>query len=136
MSQRRERAARTACSPAAAVEMMGSPSASEAVAPSSVGFDQRPLKLRRRWPSAADLPHQDDASEMIGVVGGQALELLANGHRSHWRAGRTRAADYAVEYFRITRGGSRSFNSGQESMAEVTPAFLLNLRRAGESQSR
>src|SRR5271168_2964715 len=119
MSQRRERAARTACSPAAAVEMMGSPSASEAVAPSSVGFDQWPLKLRRRWPSAADLPQQDDASEMIGVVGGQALELLANGHGSDRLAGWRWAADHAVEFLCIPGGGGRLFNRGEKPLAKV-----------------
>lgn len=66
-------------------------------------------------------------------MGGEAFELLANGHGSGGLACRGWALDGVVEAGCISGGGSGLLVALEEALAELRPAFLIDVVLRGEA---
>jgi hypothetical protein len=69
------------------------------------------------------LAKEDDAAEVVGVVGGERDELVADGHDADGGAGTRRAADGMVEACDVLCGSGGMFGSVEEAVAELLPWF-------------
>ena len=67
------------------------------------------------------LAKKDDASEVVGVVGGERDELVAYGHGADGSAGTGGAADGMVETGDVLCGSGGMFGSVEEAVAELFP---------------
>ena len=72
-------------------------------------------------PCLKELAKQDDAAEVVGVVGGERDELVAHGHDAGWSAGTGWAADEMVEARGVLGGCGGLFGSVEEAVAELFP---------------
>lgn len=72
-----------------------------------------------------ELAEENDAPKVVGVVGGKAFELLADGHNSGWFARRGRAADQCVEPGGVAGGCSGLPVAVKKALAKLLPAFTL-----------
>ena len=71
-----------------------------------------------------ELAKNDDAAEVVGVVGGEADELVAHGHGAGGNAGAGWALDGMVEAGGVLRGSGGLFSAVKEALAELFPRFL------------
>jgi hypothetical protein len=87
-------------------------------------------------PGVVELAEEDDASEVVGVVGGEAFELFADGHGSVGMAGRGWAEDGAVETGFVGCGGAGLLVVAEEALAELLPAFAGEVLLSWEAEGR
>jgi hypothetical protein len=73
------------------------------------------------------LAEEDDAAEVIGVVRGETLELLAYGHDANWLAGSGWAADGSIQVGFIGGDCGCLLSAGDEAFAELVPAFVFRV---------
>src|SRR5580692_2190974 len=88
---------------------------------------------RRRRPQALQLAQENDAAEVVGVVGPQAFQLLANGHGARRQARARGADDRAIEAPDIGCGCRGLLTGGEETLAELVPGFTLDIVWGGEA---
>ena len=69
------------------------------------------------------MAEEDDAAEVVGVVGGERDELVANGHGACGGVGARRAADGVVEVGCVLSCCCGLLGSAEEALAELGPGF-------------
>src|ERR1700722_15386500 len=89
------------------------------------GRSQLPGEAARGWrPGLKELAKNDEAAEVIGVVGGEAEELVAHGHDAGGSAGAGWAANGMVEASGVLRGCGCLLGAVEEAAAELFPRLL------------
>jgi len=77
------------------------------------------------WPDVQELAEKDDAAEVVGVVGGEAFQLFADGHGFWpWLGWVGWAVDRRFEACGVVGEGCGGFCSGEEAALEGTPGFV------------
>jgi hypothetical protein len=67
------------------------------------------------------LTKQDDAAEVVGVVGGERDELITHGHDAGWRAGAGWATDGMVEAADVLSCCGGLLGSVEEALEKLWP---------------
>ena len=70
-----------------------------------------------------ELAEEDDAAEVVGVVGGERDELVAYGHDAGGGVRARGAADGVVEVCGVLSCGCGLFGSVEKALAELGPGF-------------
>ena len=89
---------------------------------------------RGRWPRLAELAKEHDASEVIGVVGAEALKLLANGHNARGLRRRAGAADGLIEARGLGGCISGLAVAYEEAGAKIGPGLARSFLRRWEAE--
>ena len=85
------------------------------------------------WPCAEDLAEEDDAAEVVGIVGGEADELLFDGHGAGGFAGAAGTLDSMLKVGGDLGEAGGVGDEDLESVAERGPGFGLGLLGSREA---